>query len=86
MTATAEASWATMPTTKSRQRKRLSRLTSNRRKPLYQAVFATPSTRRTARAAAWDCIKDGKNIDPAYNTGNVELSHQKEGDRLCKSF
>jgi len=70
MTATAEARRMTLPTTISRHKKRLSRLTSNRRKPLYQAVFAAPATRRRARTAVWNCINFGKNIDPACGSGN----------------
>jgi hypothetical protein len=71
MTAVAEARWTVSPTTISRQRKMLAWLAHDRKKPLYQAVFATPSSRRQARTAAWDCIKDGKNIDPACGSGNL---------------
>jgi len=79
---TAEARWATVPTINSRQRKRLSQSSPDRRKPLYQAVFATPSTRRTARTAALLCIKDGKNIDPACGCGNFLIITYRELRRL----
>jgi len=78
MTATAEAWRMTPPTIKSRHEKRLSRLTSNRRKPLYQAVFATPSSRRRARTAVWNCINLGKNIDPACGCGNFLIITYRE--------
>jgi len=74
MTALAEARWATTPTTNFKQQKRLSRLTNNRRKSLYQAVFATPSSRRTARTATWNCINLGKIIDPACGSGSLLLN------------
>ena len=70
MTATAETRWITPPTIKSRYEKRLSRLSCNRRKPLYQAVFATQPGRRRARTAVCNCINLGKNIDPACGSGN----------------
>lgn len=63
MTTIAEARRMTPLTTKSRREKRLSRLSYNRRNPLYQAVFATPSSRRTARTAVWNCINLGKIIE-----------------------
>jgi len=77
MTATVEALWTAELTTNFRQRNRLSRLTGNRRKPLYQAVYATPVRRRTARTAALNCINLGKIIDPACGSGGmfVQAAH-----------
>jgi hypothetical protein len=49
----------TAPSVNYWQRKRLSRSMPNRRKPKYSAVFAYLAALRRARAAAYDCIKDG---------------------------
>ena len=70
MTATAEAWQKPVPTLNFKQRKRLPRSMHDRRKPLNQAIFAPVLSTRAVRSAAWYCIKDGKNIDPPYNTGN----------------
>jgi hypothetical protein len=67
---TSEARQVTAPTTNFRQRKRLSRSRRERRKPLYQAISVHLPTSRTARTTAADCIKDGKNIEPACGAGN----------------
>jgi len=84
VTAAAEAWQATSPTINTRQRKRLSGLTSNRRKPLYQAVLAPPSSKQRAKVAAWNCIKLGKNIDPPYNTGNDFVYADDFADPLAR--
>ena len=82
MTALVEALWTAEPTTNFRQRKRLSRSSHNRRKPLYQAVFATLSSRRTARTAALNCINLGKIIDPACGCGNFMIVTYEELRKL----
>jgi adenine-specific DNA-methyltransferase len=61
---------ATPPATKYKPAKRLSHSLHERRKPLYQAVFAPMPHARRAETAA-DCIKDGVFIDPPYNTGSA---------------
>jgi len=78
MIATAEAWRATVPTVNFRQRKMLSRSARDRRKPLYQAVSTSLLASRKARTAAWLCIKNGKNIDPAGGTGTIAI-------KVCKA-
>ncbi|MDR1532970.1 MAG: hypothetical protein LBS62_12475 [Clostridiales bacterium] len=70
MTTNTAAATATPPATKYKPAKRLSCSRRERRKPLYQAVFAPTLTSRRAESAAADCIKDGVFIDPPYNTGS----------------
>jgi len=77
MTATAEARQATAPSINLKQRKRLSRSARDRRKPLYQAVYGTSPALRRTETAVFDCIKDGKNIDPAGGTGTIAI-------KVCK--
>jgi len=49
--------------------KGLSLSANDSRKPINQAVFATLPTDDRGRTAYLNCIKDGKNIDPATGTG-----------------
>ena len=77
MTATAEVRQATAPTMNFKQRRILSRSAHNRRKPIYQAVSAPLPTTPRARAAAFDCIKDGSLIDPACGSGSLLLNFTK---------
>lgn len=50
--------------------KGLSLSANDSRKPINQAVFAPLPTDNRGRTAYVHCIKDSKNIDPPYNTGN----------------
>ena len=52
--------------------KRLPLLAHDHRKSLYQAVSASSPTGNRARTAYLHCIKDGTNIEPAYDSGDLE--------------
>lgn len=53
----------------------------DRRKPLYQAVYALLPTGNSARTAYLHCIKDGMNIDPCCGSGGMFVQSLKFVDR-----
>lgn len=54
-----------------KRNKRLPLSVLDRRKSLYQAVFAHLPSGIMARTAYLHCIKDGTNIDPACGSGGM---------------
>ena len=55
----------------------LLQLTHDRRKPLYQAVYALLPTGNRAITAYLHCIKDGVNIDPSAGSGTFLIEYMK---------
>ncbi len=73
----ATASQTVLHNTIYKRKKRLPLSAHDRRKPLYQAVYAMLPTGNRARTAYLHCIKDGTNIDPACGTAGFLISSYK---------